>query len=75
MMKLVEYECLKEQAEAFGFEVTEGSYTSPDGRHWPLMLTPVDPEAIVYAAARVYSDRAYTRRQKVLARATVAAAP
>jgi hypothetical protein len=65
---VAEYECLKEQIEAFGFDVTEGSFLSPDGRHWSVKVTPVDPEALVYAAARVYSDRAYTRRQKVLAR-------
>lgn len=62
------YTELKDQIEKHGFEVTEGSFMSADGRQIPLMCTPVDPEAIVYAAARVYNDRNYARRQKVLDR-------
>lgn len=66
------YTELKEQVEKYGFEVTEGAFMTTDGRSVPLMCTPVDPEAIVYAAARVYTDRAYMRRQKVLARSAAA---
>jgi predicted site-specific integrase-resolvase len=60
---------LKDQIERVGFEVAEGSFISEDGRNVAVMLTPVDPEALVYAAARVYTDRSYVRRQKVAARA------
>lgn len=66
---LEKYEALKTAILKVGFEVVEGQFQLPDGTMTPVMIRPIDPEALVFAAARVYTDRSYQRRQKVEASA------
>lgn len=61
------YEALKMAVLKMGFEVVEGQFTLADGTVVPVMIRPIDPEALVFAAAQVYTDRNYQRRQKVSA--------
>jgi hypothetical protein len=61
------YLALKIAIEKMGFEVVEAQHTLHDGTVVPVIIRPNDPEALVYAAAQVYTDRSYQRRQKLLA--------
>jgi hypothetical protein len=62
------FESLRQQALKFGFEVVDQTWTDGAGKVHPVVLNPVDPEALVYAAAKVYTDRNYVRAQRVKAK-------
>ena len=58
------YTALKMLIERYGFEVTEGQFQLADGSMSPVMILPADPEQLVFAAARVYTDRNYVRNAR-----------